>query len=185
METMPDGYLETCIACIFIFAGAVVMLLNFFRFKKNIDAARAIPKRHHRKISFFLGIHRAMMGFFFCCYIAVGLLFTFNVYTASRFFVGLVFFLGSVFVLTGISIQYRLLSEVQRTVRKLLPICSFCKRIRTDEKAPDNLNSWKSIEAYLSEKSDVDFSHGLCPNCFQKQLKTISRAKKPPTVKAV
>lgn len=41
----------------------------------------------------------------------------------------------------------------------LLPICSFCKKIR-DEK-----NHWIGIEKYVSERSEAIFSHGLCPDC--------------------
>lgn len=177
MEYISDIGIKMCISCLLIFLGALVMLLNFFKFKNNIEAAKAIPQRHHRKIQVFLRIHQTMMGLFFCCYIVVGLLFAFNAVPVGQLFVGIVFFFGAIFVLTGISIQYRLLSEVQRTVRKLLPICSICKKIRTEEKGPGDLNLWKSVEAFISEKSDVDFSHGLCPDCFQKQLKTISLAK--------
>ena len=41
-------------------------------------------------------------------------------------------------------------------------ICMFCKRIR------DESESWQPIEAYISRRSDADFSHGLCPECAQK-----------------
>ncbi|NUM54125.1 MAG: response regulator transcription factor [Candidatus Hydrogenedentes bacterium] len=44
----------------------------------------------------------------------------------------------------------------------ILPICMFCHRIRDDEE------SWRRIEDYLSEHTDVQLSHGLCPSCFEK-----------------
>jgi DNA-binding response OmpR family regulator len=43
----------------------------------------------------------------------------------------------------------------------LLPICSYCKRIRTDA------NYWQQVEAYLAQHADVSFSHGICPSCFE------------------
>jgi len=43
----------------------------------------------------------------------------------------------------------------------LLPICSFCKSIRNEA------GDWESLEAFISERSDADFSHGLCPNCLR------------------
>ena len=46
-----------------------------------------------------------------------------------------------------------------RRIEGLLPICSFCKRIR------DENNSWHSMETYVREHSDTEFSHGLCPDC--------------------
>jgi len=53
------------------------------------------------------------------------------------------------------------LSEV-KTLRGLLPICCGCKKIRDDE------GLWTMIEAYLSERADVQFSHGLCPDCIER-----------------
>jgi hypothetical protein len=43
----------------------------------------------------------------------------------------------------------------------LLPICSYCKRIRSDE------NYWEQVESYIGQHSDAQFSHGICPACFE------------------
>ena len=48
-----------------------------------------------------------------------------------------------------------------RQLQGLLPICSYCKRIRNDE------NYWEQLETYVSEHSEASFSHGICPNCYQ------------------
>ena len=45
---------------------------------------------------------------------------------------------------------------------RLLPICANCKKIR------DNKGSWENIEKYMEQRIDVDFSHGLCPDCMKK-----------------
>jgi methyl-accepting chemotaxis protein len=45
------------------------------------------------------------------------------------------------------------------TLRGLLPICAACKKIRDDK------GYWNQIETYISEHSDADFSHGICPDC--------------------
>jgi hypothetical protein len=42
----------------------------------------------------------------------------------------------------------------------LLPICSFCKKIRVE-------NEWVPVERYVADRSDADFSHGLCPDCLR------------------
>jgi DNA-binding response OmpR family regulator len=42
----------------------------------------------------------------------------------------------------------------------LLPICAYCKRIRSDQ------NYWQQVESYISQHSDAQFSHGICPQCF-------------------
>ncbi len=49
-----------------------------------------------------------------------------------------------------------------KTLRGILPICSFCKKIRNDE------GYYEQIEGYIHKHSDVDFSHTVCPDCLQK-----------------
>jgi hypothetical protein len=46
----------------------------------------------------------------------------------------------------------------------LLPICAWCKKIRDDG------GYWSKIEAYLSERTDAKFTHGICPDCKKKML---------------
>ena len=46
-----------------------------------------------------------------------------------------------------------------KALRGLLPICSYCKKVRNDG------NYWEQIETYVSEHSDAQFSHGICPEC--------------------
>ncbi len=52
----------------------------------------------------------------------------------------------------------RALTEI-RTLRGILPICAHCKRIRDDR------GYWEQLEVYLREHADLEFSHGLCPDC--------------------
>ncbi|OHD62366.1 MAG: hypothetical protein A2014_04900 [Spirochaetes bacterium GWF1_49_6] len=48
------------------------------------------------------------------------------------------------------------------TLRRLIPICAHCKKIRDDE------GYWEQVDHYISQHSDIKFSHGLCPECMQK-----------------
>lgn len=59
-----------------------------------------------------------------------------------------------------------------KTLRGLLPICGNCKSIR------DEQGEWHSLEKYVSDRSDVSFSHGICPACMAKLYPMY--AKKPP-----
>ena len=43
-----------------------------------------------------------------------------------------------------------------------IPICSSCKKIRNDE------GYWQQVEQYVSEHSEAQFSHGICPDCVKK-----------------
>ncbi len=55
------------------------------------------------------------------------------------------------------------LAQVKQ-LQGLLPICSYCKKIRNDG------NYWQQVEEYVSHRTDVQFSHGICPHCFEKEL---------------
>lgn len=48
----------------------------------------------------------------------------------------------------------------ERTLRRLLPICAYCRKIRDDH------NYWQMLEHYVSETAGVQFSHGVCPDCI-------------------
>ncbi len=47
-------------------------------------------------------------------------------------------------------------------LRRLLPICASCKKIRDKE------NNWHQIDSFLTTHERIDFTHGLCPDCIQK-----------------
>jgi DNA-binding NtrC family response regulator len=55
--------------------------------------------------------------------------------------------------------------ENVKTLSGLLPICSGCKKIR------DDTGYWNQIESYVTQHSNVRFSHGLCPDCVVKYYK--------------
>ena len=68
------------------------------------------------------------------------------------------------------------LSNVKQ-LRGLLPICSYCKRIRGDDQY------WQQVEGYIAEHSDAQFSHGICPSCYETiaaQLDEVSKRTNPP-----
>ncbi|MDD3534809.1 MAG: response regulator [Candidatus Cloacimonetes bacterium] len=52
-----------------------------------------------------------------------------------------------------------------RSLEKLLPICSYCKKIRSDN------NYWQEVEGYISEHTDTIFSHSICPDCYETKVK--------------
>lgn len=50
-----------------------------------------------------------------------------------------------------------------KTLRGLIPICAWCKKIRNDS------GSWQQLEAYLRHHTEAEFSHGICPECVEKR----------------
>lgn len=49
-----------------------------------------------------------------------------------------------------------------RQLEEMLPICSYCKKIRDDQ------NYWQQLEGYISERTGSDFSHSVCPDCYKR-----------------
>ena len=51
-----------------------------------------------------------------------------------------------------------------KTLREILSICAYCKKIRGDE------NDWHSVESYISRHTTTQFSHGICPSCMETEV---------------
>jgi sigma-B regulation protein RsbU (phosphoserine phosphatase) len=65
----------------------------------------------------------------------------------------------------GLSDKILELEDALKSVRMLtglLPICAYCKSIRDDS------NYWHRVEEYVTDHSDAQFSHGICPKCLPK-----------------
>ena len=74
-----------------------------------------------------------------------------------------------------IKLQKKLAERVEEmekalaTVRRLeglLPICSYCKRIRNEQ------DYWERVDNYISQHANVRFSHNICPDCYEKHVRT-------------
>jgi sigma-B regulation protein RsbU (phosphoserine phosphatase) len=61
------------------------------------------------------------------------------------------------------------LGEV-RALQGLLPICSYCKKVRNEA------NYWEQVDSYLVSHSGVKITHGICPNCLEKMMKELDAA---------
>jgi hypothetical protein len=55
-----------------------------------------------------------------------------------------------------------------RQLEGLVPICSNCKKIRTEGSDPCLPASWVPVEAYIGERTNAEFTHGICPECREK-----------------
>ena len=62
--------------------------------------------------------------------------------------------------ITDITAQKQAEAEL-KILRGILPLCSFCKKIRDDK------GYWEQVDVYISKYSEVDISHGICPECMQ------------------
>jgi CheY-like chemotaxis protein len=57
----------------------------------------------------------------------------------------------------------RYATQVQQ-LEAFLPICSYCKKVRDDH------NYWQQIEAYINQRTGSEFSHSICPDCYQRVI---------------
>jgi PAS domain S-box-containing protein len=55
------------------------------------------------------------------------------------------------------------------TLKGIIPICSYCKKILNDQE------SWQQLEAYITEHSEAQFSHGICPGCYEKMIDSLKK----------
>jgi len=82
---------------------------------------------------------------------------------------------------TIVNLQHTLAARVEeleialgkvKQLQTILPICSYCKHIRNDQ------NYWQQVETYISEHTDTQFSHGICPDCYESVVKPQLERKK-------
>lgn len=76
---------------------------------------------------------------------------------------------------TALAARVRALEDTMAHVRRLqglLPICSYCKRVRNEK------DYWEQVDSYLTSHSDVRLSHGVCPDCFARVMNDIDGARR-------
>ena len=65
--------------------------------------------------------------------------------------------------------KYRLESQLTEALTHALsgfiPICAWCRKVRKDESESD----WIQIESYIGQRTEAQFSHGICPECAREQ----------------
>jgi hypothetical protein len=70
--------------------------------------------------------------------------------------------------------RYKRAEQATKTLRGLLPICAWCKKIRDDQ------GYWKQLEDYMEQHSEAHFTHGMCAECAAKWAQTLAKRKPTP-----
>ena len=60
-----------------------------------------------------------------------------------------------------------------RQLKELIPICMYCKKVRDDS------NYWQAVESYIAHYTGSSFSHGICPECFEKHVRMLPSERRP------
>lgn len=56
-----------------------------------------------------------------------------------------------------------------RQLKELIPICMYCKRVR------DDADFWDQVETYIHTHTGSNFSHGICPQCYDREVEVLTR----------
>jgi hypothetical protein len=78
---------------------------------------------------------------------------------ANTVFVGIVIMLSTLVMKSQVIALHQALSRL-RMLEGILPICSYCKKIRDED------GNWHSLDSYVSKTTEVQLSHGICPDCY-------------------
>ena len=62
----------------------------------------------------------------------------------------------------NMSFLFRQLYTEVKVLRGILPVCSFCKKVRDED------GYWEQVDVYIRKYSEADISHGICPECMKK-----------------
>ena len=78
---------------------------------------------------------------------------------------------ASPFLFQGKKLVLLVVEDISEIVEleRIVPICAVCKQVRNDK------DYWIQVESYFKKHLDVDFSHGLCPDCYKKQMDSLGR----------
>ncbi len=66
------------------------------------------------------------------------------------------------------ALKNKLENEI-KTLSGIIPICSYCKKIRDDKEI------WQQLESYISSHSEALFTHSICPTCAEKELRSLRK----------
>jgi hypothetical protein len=69
---------------------------------------------------------------------------------------------GAAFLVSRTARQSQELARRVKVLEGILPVCSFCKKIR------DQHGNWSPMEQYITERSEAQFTHGFCPECGER-----------------
>ncbi|WP_163339436.1 hypothetical protein [Desulfopila sp. IMCC35008] len=93
-----------------------------------------------------------IMSFIFICFV----LFRFNRFERRR--------VSDMNLINNTNKQLRIALNEVKTLQGIIPICSYCKKIRDSE------GLWNQLELYIHQHSAAQFSHGICPECYKVQI---------------
>jgi K+-sensing histidine kinase KdpD len=78
-------------------------------------------------------------------------------------------FIFVVLLVDRLAVQQRELERKVNILEGILPICSYCKKIRDED------GDWEQLELYITRRSEAQFSHSICPTCREQYFGGVRR----------
>jgi hypothetical protein len=153
-----------------IIAGAGMMLASILRVREVLGILALAAEPHRSWLSQRIRLHRALMWFFLAGYVALAVVLLAGYEIISEPLVASVFFFGAAFVHVGVAVQSRMGAAMLNTVQGLVPMCAWCKRVNPADGDTEEQERvlWEPFESYFARKTEVGFTHGICPDCVEK-----------------
>ncbi len=175
-EEMKD-YM-TLSAIVPIALGIVIVFISILRSKSLFLAMPFVIVRNRSAIVRFLRHHKLLMILFLVGYMVVAVAMVMDVPFYSAPLVGATCFLVAVFIYLSCLLESRLLGEIQRTLRVLMPICAKCKKMRSPDSDGTDQDVWMDLEKYIVNETGAQLTHGLCPKCTKETIDEHKRTRK-------
>lgn len=70
---------------------------------------------------------------------------------------------AAIFAVAFITVATTLIQQ-KKILKGLLRVCSYCRRVQVNEE------TWRQLEEFLTEKTLAEFTHGVCPECYQREI---------------
>lgn len=148
-----------------VLVGTGIMLAAVIRVREVLGIVELATEPHRSWLSHRIRFHRGLMVFFTLGYVAFAASLLSGQDVISVTAVAAVFFCGSLFVYVGIAIQSRMSAAMMRTLQGFVPVCAWCKKVKTKASEASEEDTWESLESYLVKKSEVNLTHGICDTC--------------------
>lgn len=144
------------------------MAFSVWRVRGVMDVLPLVGESTRARLRRLIRLHAALMAVFVAGYVATAGAIALGWEVFEHMVIGFIFASGAFFVYLGITIQTQLIAEIVETIGDLVPICASCKRIRLIDRSPNDMSSWKPLEAYFGDTHRTKFSHSICPECTAK-----------------
>ena len=165
---------NTIISYILIFMSIIIMIISLTRMLKLKQFMPFIMKSHEKSIKRYFMIRLGLLVLLFISCSTVLIISYSRKHQIDEATISTILFFGTLYVLSVTILLSRTMSEMEKIIHVIFPICFNCKKIRTPEGNHSDPKAWKAIDRYLAERVEIKFTHGLCPECLEEEEKKIN-----------